>query len=304
VRNKRMRWWLRGSAAVPCQLSPPTPGLTNHNPHTAQPTPWSSQPQPQPRPQTRARTYTLSTSGRSSLSTLIATKCWLSRSAASSSSNDSRSITWHLWGGGGQGGRGGGGQIAGCAECACKSSFAWLGWAFRCAMHNKAMAHAVQLPPPPQQQRCIRNDTQPVAGAVAHGTEDGLVLRARQLKRLLAPGEPVHLEAWDVIALRRGGKSGVKPARHVKRAECDAQPRSTISREASGAGNLLDYAHAATDRDCGCMRGGCQGRAWGAWGAWGQGWGCKRGRRRRYPSQHHIQSSTHDHLCSCASRLV
>ena len=41
--------------------------------------------------------YTRSTSGRSSRSTLIATKCRFSNAATPASSNDSRSITWHQW---------------------------------------------------------------------------------------------------------------------------------------------------------------------------------------------------------------
>src|SRR5579862_1926776 len=41
--------------------------------------------------------YTRSTSGRSSRSTLMETKCPLRISAMASFSNDSRSITWHQW---------------------------------------------------------------------------------------------------------------------------------------------------------------------------------------------------------------
>ena len=36
-------------------------------------------------------------SGRSSRSTLIATKCSFISAAVSGSANDSRSITWHQW---------------------------------------------------------------------------------------------------------------------------------------------------------------------------------------------------------------
>jgi hypothetical protein len=48
---------------------------------------------PRPVRSVTALMYTLSMSGRSSRSTLIAMKCWLRYAAISSSSNDSRSIT-------------------------------------------------------------------------------------------------------------------------------------------------------------------------------------------------------------------
>ncbi len=41
--------------------------------------------------------YTLSTSGRSSRSTLMATTCSFMIAAVCSSSNDSCAITWHQW---------------------------------------------------------------------------------------------------------------------------------------------------------------------------------------------------------------
>ena len=41
--------------------------------------------------------YSWSRSGRSSRSTLIATNRALSAAAVASSSNDSRSMTWHQW---------------------------------------------------------------------------------------------------------------------------------------------------------------------------------------------------------------
>ena len=41
--------------------------------------------------------YTASTSGRSSRSTLIATRCSFISAAVAGSSNDSWAITWHQW---------------------------------------------------------------------------------------------------------------------------------------------------------------------------------------------------------------
>ncbi len=41
--------------------------------------------------------YTASTSGRSSRSTLMVTKCSFMSAAVGSSSNDSCAITWHQW---------------------------------------------------------------------------------------------------------------------------------------------------------------------------------------------------------------
>ena len=49
----------------------------------------------------------------------------------------------------------------------------------------------------------VRHDVAPVAGGIADGEEDGLVLPPRLLERLLPPGEPVH-GVFRVLSQIRG----------------------------------------------------------------------------------------------------